>query len=290
MQRLVIDMKLNEINIRDPFILVDDGKYYIYGTAGWGMKGCFPVYESLDLEDWDGPFTAFKPTENFWADRDFWAPEVHKYNGAYYMFASFKSNSRKRGTQILKAESPKGPFLPISDGPVTPEDWSSLDGTLYIEDGVPYIIFCHEWAQTIDGTVEALRLSDDLTHPVGEPFTLWKGSDASWSCQLGERNGYVTDGPFVIKRNGELGIIWSSFTKNPDINYVQAVSFSDNGKIGGKWRVSDNLIFSKDGGHGMVFRDLEGKEKIVLHRPNNPAGAEHPVLLDFSSEEVFNKQ
>jgi hypothetical protein len=173
---------------------------------------------------------------------------------------------------------------------VTPEGWSSLDGTLYIEDGVPYMIFCHEWAQTIDGTVEALRLSDDLTHPVGEPFTLWKGSDASWSCQLGERNGYVTDGPFVIKRNGELGIIWSSFTKNPDINYVQAVSFSDNGKIGGKWRVSDNLIFSKDGGHGMVFRDLEGKEKIVLHRPNNPAGAEHPVLLDFSSEEVFNKQ
>lgn len=286
-------MKLNEINVRDPFILVDGETYYMYGSRGsetWGKCTGLDVYQSRDLENWSEPTECFTKPKDFWADQNFWAPEVHKYNGAYYMFASFKSDSRKRGTQILKAESPKGPFLPISGGPVTPEDWSSLDGTLYIEDGVPYIIFCHEWAQTIDGTVEALRLSDDLTHPVGEPFTLWKGSDASWSCQLGKRNGYVTDGPFVIKRNGELGIIWSSFTKNPDITYVQAVSFSDNGKIGGKWRVSDNLIFSKDGGHGMVFRDLEGKEKIVLHRPNNPAGAEHPVLLEFSSEEVFNKQ
>lgn len=285
-------MKLNEINIRDPFILVDDGKYYMYGTAGWGMKGCFPVYESLDLEDWDGPFIAFKPTENFWADRDFWAPEVHKYKGAYYMFASFKSEGNMRGTQILKSESPKGPFLPISANPQTPRDWMCLDGTFYVEDDIPYMIFCHEWTQIQDGTVEAVRLTEDLSGTVGNPFTLWRASNAPWVAYPPGAEGYVTDGPFVIKSNGKLGIIWSSFSENePGISdYVQAVSFSDNGKLTGNWKISDNLIFKKDGGHGMVFRDLEGKEKIILHRPNNPAGAERPVLLDFSSEEVFNKQ
>ena len=27
-------MKTNEINIRDPFVLVHEGKYYLYGTRG----------------------------------------------------------------------------------------------------------------------------------------------------------------------------------------------------------------------------------------------------------------
>lgn len=283
-------MKLKEINIRDPFILADGGMYYMYGTHNWGNSNGFPLYVSYDLEEWEGPAMAFCAPNNFWADSDFWAPEVHKYGGAYYMFASFKGETRKRGTQILKADSPKGPFLPISDGPITPENWSSLDGTFYVEDGIPYMIFCHEWTQIKDGTVEAVRLTEDLSGAVGEPFTLWRASDALWKCEITDKGGYVTDGPFIIKSGDKLGIIWSSFTKNAEIDYVQAVSFSDNGRIRGNWKVSDNLIFKKDGGHGMVFRDLKCKEWIVLHRPNSPAGAEHPVLLEFSSEEVFDKQ
>jgi hypothetical protein len=27
----------------------------------------------------------------------------------------------------------------------------ALDGTLWVEDGVPYMIFCHEWIQITDG-------------------------------------------------------------------------------------------------------------------------------------------
>lgn len=37
-----------------------------------------------------------------------------------------------RGTQILRADKPEGPFVPLSDGPVTPADWECLDGTLYV--------------------------------------------------------------------------------------------------------------------------------------------------------------
>ena len=31
-------MKLNEINIRDPFVLVDGGTYYMYGTLDYVCK------------------------------------------------------------------------------------------------------------------------------------------------------------------------------------------------------------------------------------------------------------
>lgn len=107
-------MKNSEINIRDPFVLLDGDTYYLYGTRGnecWTKGTGLDVYVGSDLENWSEPKVVFEKTDDFWADRNFWAPEVHKYNGEYYMFVSFKSAARQRGTQILKAESPLGPFF-----------------------------------------------------------------------------------------------------------------------------------------------------------------------------------
>ena len=52
----------------------------------------------------------------------------------------------KRATQILASESPEGPFKPFANKPHTSENWMSLDGTFWVEDGVPYMIF-----KTFDG-------------------------------------------------------------------------------------------------------------------------------------------
>ena len=82
-------MKRTDINIRDPFVLVHEGAYYLYGTRGatcWGPADGFDVYVSRDLEDWDGPFVCFHNDGSFWADRNYWAPEVYYYQGAFYMF------------------------------------------------------------------------------------------------------------------------------------------------------------------------------------------------------------
>ena len=78
------------------------------------------------------------------------------------MFASFIGKGYNRGTAVLKSERPEGPFLPHSEGAVTPRT-GCLDGTLYIDENKqPWIVFCHEWVQIIDGAVCAARLSDDL--------------------------------------------------------------------------------------------------------------------------------
>ena len=48
-------MFLNEINLRDPFILADNGRYYLYGTRGsvkFGEAYGFDVYVSDNLENW----------------------------------------------------------------------------------------------------------------------------------------------------------------------------------------------------------------------------------------------
>ena len=265
-------IRTDGINIRDPFVLVHGGKYWLYGTRGptcWGPADGFDVYTGTDLVSWEGPSVCFRNDGSFWADRNYWAPEVHPWQGAFYMFASFKSESRRRGTAILRALSPAGPFLPWSDGPVTPPEWECLDGTFYVSrDGKPYTVFCHEWVQAGDGEVLAMPLTDDLKAAAGEPFLLFRGSDAPWSREIRHSSGitgYVTDGPFLWRRDdGGLICLWSGFSEE---GYAQGVAVSDNGEIDGHFTQADPL-FRADGGHGMLFRTTEGKVLLALHSPN----------------------
>lgn len=277
-------MKLNEINIRDPFIVPENGKYYMYGTRG---KGCwesqktpgmgFDVYISEDLETWSDPISVFEQSDDFWGTHNFWAPEVHKYNGKFYMFASFKNAERNRGTQILVSDTPDGKFKPITEYPVTPEEWMCLDGTLYVDkNGDPHIIFCHEWVQITDGEICEMKLSRDLTKAVSEPRVLFKASDPYWARKVADN--WVTDGPFMYRgESGNLYMLWSSGT---DSGYVQAVCRSDNGDIDGNFTHDLSLLAENDGGHGMIFTGFDGKTYLVLHRPNsNPD--ERPVLTQI---------
>ncbi len=276
-------MKTDEINIRDPFVLNHNGKYYMYGTRAkntWEKVEIysqgFDVYESTDLENWSDPKPIFEYYDGFWGKTQFWAPEVHKYNGKFYMLASFTADGYHRGTAIFECDTPNGTFKEHTSGAVTPKDWECLDGTLYVENGTPYIVFCHEWAQIKNGTVCALELTPDLKRAVGEPILLWSAGDANWADDISGNGSYVTDGPFLIrKENGELICIWSSFSKG---EYVEAISRSDNGSIKGKWTIDEKLLYEKDGGHGMIFTDLSGNGKFTFHSPNETP-LERPMFI-----------
>ena len=278
-------MLLQDIHIRDPFVLVDGGKYYMYGTRGvscWGKASGFDVYVSEDLATWDGPTECFSTPEGFWSDMNYWAPEVHAYQGKYYMFASFKSPERCRATQILVADVPTGPFRVHSE-PITPADWECLDGTLYVEDGTPYMVFCHEWVQVGDGEVCAVRMSEDLKKAVSEPMLLFKASDLPDVEEVGEpgRYGYVTDGPFMYRTEaGSLLMIWSSFTKE---GYCEAVARSESGTVAGPWK-QEKMLYTKDGGHGMFFRRMSDNTLcFVCHKPNKTPD-ERPVFAEVAEE------
>ena len=275
-------MKLSEIYIRDPFILPYKGTYYLYGKKAEDALN-FCVYESKDLKNWSNPITVFEPSADFWATRDFWAPEVHYYQGKFYMFASFKSEERCRGTQILVSDCPTGPFLPITQYPVTPEEWECLDGTLYVDQAEqPYMVFCHEWLQIKNGTVCYAPLSEDFRCFLEKPKKLFAAADYSF-VRPTEENGecFVTDGVFFYRSTeNELFLLWSSVGEH---GYLLSVLKSDNGELNGNW-LAQPLLFEQDGGHGMLFRTFDGELKLILHTPNGPSGEERGVL--FSVKEI----
>ncbi len=282
-----------DINFRDPVVLVHNQRYYLFGTEGatcWqGNPGRLLVYSGTDLQWWDGPRVCFKAPTDFWADRNFWAPECHAYQGKFYLFVSFKSATRRRGTQILRADAPDGPYVPISEGPFTPPDWECLDGTLHVDaDGTPWGVFCHEWVQIGNGAICAVRLRRDLTGPAdpqAQPIRLFGANEAPWVRGIDkgrhaptwpEPVGYVTDGPFVrTLEGGRLLMGWSSFSGARAYTIGQAVS--DHG-ITGPWRQLATPIYDQDGGHGMFFTALDDRLMLSIHKPNIHL-QERPVFL-----------
>lgn len=271
---------LADVRMRDACILPDRANhtYYIVASA---RGAAVRAYTSKDLVNWTGPYIIFRTPPHLWGDahiQAIWAPELHEYRGKYYLFLTFSSTARlpeqwrnwlprvRRGSQILWADSPLGPYHAFAHHATTPTDMVTLDGTFWVQDGVPYMVFSHEWVQIVDGTMNMIRLKPDLSGTIGEPVRLFFASDAPWSVQSRRYGCWITDGPYLYRsKSGRLFMIWSS---ESDTGYAVGLAVSDSGKLAGPWVQQSKPIYQKDGGHGMIFRTFGGQLMLVLHQPN----------------------
>ena len=251
------------------------------------------AYKSADLKTWQGPVRVFDVPRDNYLTGTVWAPEVHKYKGKYYLFATLNTDInwkkapegatpyRHRCTQIFWSKKPEGPFLPFKEKlPATPIDQMALDGTLWVEDGVPYMVYCHEWVQVRDGGMNLVRLKKDLSGADGTSVRLFCASSAEWSTGDGPEGNkhYVTDGCFLYRtRTDKLLMVWSSFKEGV---YAVGIAESATGKITGPWIQQPEPLFV-NGGHSMIFRDFEGRLCLVLHSPNSPGGKERAKILEL---------
>ena len=298
-------LALEDFYVHDPFVVAHEATqtYYLY-TSGRrrnpedGVRRSGVVaYKSQDLKSWNGPHLVFEVPDDAWAkvDQGTWAPEVHEWNGKWYLFVTLHDNDAvwqsppdawrditRRGTAIAVAESPDGPFeLLDEERPQTPWDFMALDGTLYVDpDGQPWLVYAHEWVQKIDGTFEAIKLSDDLSQTVGEPIHLFKASDAPWlNGEIRPSTGhlqYVTDGCQLYRtKDDELIMLWSSYNKD---GYVQTLARSESGSLEGPWVQLEPLVY-QDSGHGMMFDTFDGQHTLlILHRPFSGPGVRSKVF------------
>ncbi len=276
-------VKCSDFRIRDPFVLVDGGHYYLYESKPWsgGNGVCVRhrvcVRRSTDLVNWTAGEPAMVLPDDVHATA-IWAPEVHKYNGKYYLFTTIteKKGTREikpmgreakkdlltpRGTWIFVADRPTGPFKPVKKGPIPPAEFQTLDGTLLVEEGKPYMVYCHEWIQMGSGTIEYAPLAPDFASFLEPPKKMLDAQSAMKDAWV------VTDGPFFYKseKDGILYMIWSNMLKGK--GYCVFVRSSKSGSIKGPWS-KDEILFEKDGGHGMIFKDLDGRLRLTLHQPN----------------------
>lgn len=284
-------MRMADMPLHDPFVVADKETktYYLYTSNNPRLTGVRGVgtmaYTSKDLKTWDPPKVVFTlPESGVWANAGGWAPEVHKWRGKYWLFVTLHNDAMKltkmssidvyrRGTVLAVADTLAGPFKLVREGePIIAPDHMTLDGTLYVDEaGKPWAVYAHEWLQTVDGTIEAAPLDDDLKATAAAPTVLFHASQATWVGQPQNApplapgvRAYVTDGPQLYRmKGGALVTLWSSYD---DKGYVESQAVSKSGKVTGPWQQLPPLLY-QDSGHGMIFDAFDGTQLLIVHRP-----------------------
>ena len=267
---------MDSIILSDPCILADrkTSMYYMTGTGGL-------LWKSKDLALWEGPYKVAETDPASWMGNrpQIWAAELHEYNGKYYYFATFTNDALpidtvngtvipRRASHILVADKAEGLYRPMAAPTYLPAGKPTLDGTFWVDtDGKPYMVYCHEWLQNNNGTIEKIELKPDLSGPAGEGKLLFRASDSPWSREKLDgktRPNRVTDGPWLFRTaTGRLGMLWTSWVYDV---YTQGVAYSESGTLDGPWVQEPEPITPPNYGHGMLFRTFDGQWLLSAHR------------------------
>lgn len=291
----------DSIRLSDPCVLADrrTATYYMTGTGGM-------LWKSKDLHLWSGPYKVAQTDSTSWMGKKpmIWAAELHAYHDRYYYFATFTNQEVKidtvgenvierRASHVLVSDSPDGPYVPMQDSIYLPADKPTLDGTFWVDkDGKPYMVYCYEWLQNNNGTIEKIELKEDLSGSIGEGKLLFRASDSPWSRETTPdgsiKPNKVTDGPYLFRTGtGRLGMIWTSWVENV---YTQGVAYSKSGTLDGPWIHEKEPITPPNFGHGMLFRTFEGKWLMSVHSHYNDRGhyvrVPHFFEVDFSGDKL----
>lgn len=293
-------VRLGDIRLSDPFILADaqTNTYYMTGTGG-------QLWKSADLEWWTGPYDVVQHDPDSWMGEEpmIWAAEIHAYKGRYYFFATFTNRDvvidtvrgnaiERRACHVLVSDHPEGPYVPFGEKEYLPAGMPTLDATLWIEEEVPYMLYCHEWLQNWNGTVEMVEMKADLSGTVGDAKVLFRAMDSPWSRERNEQGdeipNKVTDGPWVFRtKTGKLGMLWTSWIHDV---YTQGVAYSESGTLAGPWIQEQAPLTPPNFGHGMMFRSFSGELLMVLHSHREEEGRyiRHPRLfkVDDSGDKI----
>jgi hypothetical protein len=295
------NVPMDSIVLSDPFILADaqTKTYYMTGTGG-------ALWRSSDLKLWTGPFVVVNTDPDSWmgAKPMIWAAEIHRYKNKYYYFATFTNRDVKidtveenvierRACHVLVSDKAEGPYVPMKDETYLPANMPTLDGTLWIDkDKKPWLIYCYEWLQNGNGTIEKIELKSDLSGTIGAAKVLFRASDSPWSKEKSkdgkEKPNKVTDGPYLFTtQTGRLGMIWTSWIHDV---YTQGVAYSETGSLDGPWVHESNPITPENFGHGMLFHTLQGKHLMAIHSHKSVNGryvrVPHLFEVDISGDKL----
>ncbi len=248
--------EVSQVPLADPYILLENGKYYAYGTHDASGIRC---YSSDDLRTWKDEGQALNKantTEQQW----FWAPEVYHVNGHYIMY--FSANEH---LFAATADSPKGPFTQV--GSYQMENLigneKCIDSHVFFDDnGKAYVFF----VRFTDGNcIWQAELEDDYITPKVGTLRKCFAVSQSWENKMGR----VNEGPNVLKVGRRYYLTYSGNdyrSQDYGVGYATTTNIAS-----GTWtKYTANPILCKfddlvGTGHHSLFYDKEGILRIVFH-------------------------
>ena len=252
----------------DPFIIYDNGYYYVYATGLLNGK------RTKDFKKWEN--TKDKTSYDYNNRENFWAPEVFKYGDYYYkIFSSFKKNSGVATIGLASSKSLNSSFTVKTYDILGSKFYNSvIDADILIDGNNQYLYFAEDQIKK-NGTPTSsiygiqIKLSNGNCSVVGDAHFL-KAPDTDYEKKsLYTIGGIWNEGPSVIKHNSKYYLMYSSnFWASADYNVSYVVSDSP---LGPYYRPSgSNVLLESVGsvigpGHNNVFKSPSGELYTVYH-------------------------
>jgi beta-xylosidase len=172
-------------NLADPAVLLHEGTYYLYATGDVDNDNGYRAYTSTNLVDWQRGPVVFRPGQPH-----VWAPDVWRdpTSGRCYLYYTVSQTGG-----VADADGPLGPFVSrrkFFDQAIDAHFFRDDDGKLFL-----YYV-------QLPGFRISVQPMASPTEPVGEPIVLLK-PESDWE----QRSGQVTEGPWMIKRQGRYYLL-----------------------------------------------------------------------------------
>lgn len=270
--------------LADPFVLLDGGVYYAYGT---GAADGIPVAVSTNLVDWTiGVGVAKKGLalhkDDVWGERWFWAPEVYRRADGRYVMAY----SAQERVCVAVADSPLGPFRQAEKHTLFEDDRFTIDNSFFTDDdGRTWMLYVAGGAPGYGSGPRIVEMEKDMTavKKGAEPVFLFDAR-GEW-----EKRGFgrVNEGPFLLKHDGLYYITWSA---NDYRSPLYAVGCATSKSVTGPYakNASNPILLRKAGlsgtGHHSFFRDREGRLRIVFHAHHSEGRADPRYMCIASAD------
>jgi beta-xylosidase len=261
----------------DPFVYREGDTYYLYATAA--ADGLL-VWTSKDLVHWRERGHAFRRDATTWSQDRFWAPELFKHSGKYYLyFTAAHGTDRKKDTPrtvLSEGTSPLGPFREVTGkAPWFETDKATIDAHVFRDDdGRLYLYVVHQ-DQPPDKHYEIHVRAVDAGLVVSPQSVEVLRPTQPWErvAHPAPNDALVAEAPFVVRRGRNYFLTWSA---NPQGTPEYAGGVAIAASPTGPFKKSDrNPILRRTGrvsapGHQCLIDSPDGGKWFMLYHVRDP--------------------
>lgn len=261
-------------NGADPWMIQHKGVYYFTCTTGNNVT----ISKSDSISG-----VGYGPKVVVWSNtnttfRDIWAPELHYFNGYWYIYLAADVNGDNSTHRMYVLQSANSD--PLSEytyiGQVTdPSDQWAIDGTVLSVNNRLYLIWSG-WNSTADRDQRLyIAPMDSPTHISGNRVVI---SSPTYSWETSE--AAINEGPEVLQHGGKTFVIYSANASWQNAYCFGMLTLEGTDPLDpASWVKTETPVFQSAGnvygpGHSSFTKSIDGTEDWIIYHAAKYSGAE----------------
>lgn len=265
------------VNGADPYLTHIDDRYYLLLTEPGAVGVYFRSSPSVTgLAEQDREFVWNEPPNQEADCCLWWAPELYRLDGKYYIYTSAGRTTLTHRLLVLESDDPSAGFLPA--GNLGVETWGIDPSVVEVGPDDRYLV----WSAHIPGSIQQRLLIARMASPTsieGEPVQI-STPDQPWEQNEGL---LINEGPVALYGpDGAVHVVYSANFSQTDHYCLGALTLTRGGDPldPSAWAKSEDCLFSKNEeasvfgpGHGSFTMSPDGTETFNVYHANPVSGA-----------------